>query len=222
MKLAKTLLDRMKGALLKHPALSDNPNDDAKKNVLGAFYDVRFLILVPRFDTLQQQTAVRVKDAGLIHDGEEMTDRVIQYDEGKHEKAFDKFRTDALFERDKLLDKDCKEASVLFVLIADECHWGPTIKGKHDTFLNDLALVEAPNVLMLLVSATPYNVLTSCSRLDQSNVVRWFEDPDEATEYRAVARAEPVTFAFTHRKTNLSFRRIHGVLHGNNCVQGAS
>jgi len=60
--------------------------------------------------------------------------------------------------------------------------------------MNDEELMLAPNLLLLLVSATPYNVLTCNSRVNQQpdeagagNVVRWFQSGEKAeTEYRSM------------------------------------
>ena len=108
---------------------------------------------------------------------------------GTHRKAFDDFKREALAHAADL--KEGKPAA-LYVMIADECHWGPTMEGAHDTYVNDPELMAAPNLLLLLVSATPYNTLTSSSRVIQtpgeSNVVRWFADSTEKaeTEYRSM------------------------------------
>ncbi len=53
----------------------------------------------------------------------------------------------------------------LFVLVADEAHWGITPNSSHDFFVNSTKLAELPNVIVLLVSATPANILTSDSRI---------------------------------------------------------
>ena len=59
MEVAGRLLARMKRAL----ALGLNC---AESESLSNFYDLKFLILVPTFSTLQQQTADRVRDEGLL------------------------------------------------------------------------------------------------------------------------------------------------------------
>lgn len=55
----------------------------------------------------------------------------------------------------------------LFLMIADECHWGANWKAPHDTYINDPELNAAENVIVLLVSATPYCLLTLDSRLPE-------------------------------------------------------
>jgi hypothetical protein len=61
----------------------------------------------------------------------------------------------------------------LFAIIVDECHYGPTA--------NFLPLLhkqtpEWTNVLTLLVSATPYNVLSNLSKIpEKPNVVDWMD-----------------------------------------------
>ena len=63
----------------------------------------------------------------------------------------------------------------LFVMIVDECHYGATLGQAHDTFVNDCAsqtsqakLLQQDNFLTLLVSATPYSMLTARSRIPDS------------------------------------------------------
>ena len=82
----------------------------------------------------------------------------------------------------------------LFLMIVDECHYGATRQQAHDTYVNDYnwlddedsaqhgpkrdkradrraghaALLQQKNVLTLLVSATPYSMLTCNSRLPET------------------------------------------------------
>jgi len=81
----------------------------------------------------------------------------------------------------------------LFVMIVDECHYGATFQQAQDTYVNDYnwqgvdgasqhgskgkpndakqgpaKMLQRGNVLTLLVSATPYSMLTSKSRLPSS------------------------------------------------------
>lgn len=49
-------------------------------------------------------------------------------------------------------------------MIADECHWGITKGGGNDMIVNDRELCSKENFFILLVSATPQNLLTYNSR----------------------------------------------------------
>ena len=70
--LAERILERMKGSLVKSELLGKCSKD----NVFSKFYDVQFLVLVPRFSTLQHQTADRVEKEGLLYTGEAALDKV--------------------------------------------------------------------------------------------------------------------------------------------------
>lgn len=83
----------------------------------------------------------------------------------------------------------------LFVMIVDECHFGITANQAHDMIVNDFSwadgkdakrskcdkagrphatsgkLLEQRNLVTILVSATPYNLLTNMSRLPLEFVV---------------------------------------------------
>ena len=58
----------------------------------------------------------------------------------------------------------------MFLMIADECHWGVGAGGSVDKIVNDLGnhgeLLYQENFFRLLVSATPAAVLTDASMLD--------------------------------------------------------
>jgi hypothetical protein len=69
---------------------------------LTDFYDVRFLVLVPRFNTLQHQTAKRVSDQGLLYEGEKNLSLVIQYGTGVNDTLFEAFKSEVIEEKRKL------------------------------------------------------------------------------------------------------------------------
>ena len=74
----------------------------------------------------------------------------------------------------KQLKRDIQEKpTTLFIIIADECHWGIT-KGKdqtpsaHNLFINEWGKEKSPrNVGVLQISATPFSLLTQNSRLPE-------------------------------------------------------
>ena len=66
--------------------------------------------------------------------------------------------------------KQFKEAATaddgrLCIVVADEAHWGITPDSAHDQYVNDVALCKRDNVIVVLVSATPANLLTSSSKI---------------------------------------------------------
>lgn len=83
-----------------------------------------------------------------------------------------------------------------------ECHYAPTQGGAHSSYINDPELCSLSNFLVLLNSATPYNCLTTKSRLEglesefcdpleladdtvpTSNVIRW--RPNGRGRYRHI------------------------------------
>ena len=98
------------------------------------------------------------------------------------QEKFRAFRTEAI---------NPANSKKLFVMIVDECHYGATLQQAHDTYVNDYnwldgdqmpqhgpkkdklaslspghaKLMQQQNFLTLLVSATPYSMLTRNSRL---------------------------------------------------------
>jgi hypothetical protein len=83
-------------------------------------------------------------------------------------------------EMEEFLQKIQTNTRVLYLLVHDEAHYHATPKGAVDAFLNDRRVLSAPNVVTLLVSATPYNLVTKDSRIPEQNVVNWMRDPNEA------------------------------------------
>ena len=110
-----------------------------------------------------------------VQDGD--NPKVIQYsDRGSHGEQWVKYRKE-VFDNPKRL----------FVTIADECHWGPSAFQAHDQMVNDYSapqqaaaetsasgrqsLLQQKNYIVLLVSATPYNILSRKSRIPEEYVV---------------------------------------------------
>jgi len=84
------------------------------------FADMQFLILVPNFTTLLTQTAYRVRRAKLTERGknDEYAKVITNCLQGNSPTRFEDFKDMALKGEDR--------ATTLFVIIADECHFGPT------------------------------------------------------------------------------------------------
>lgn len=135
---------------------------------------VDFRIFVPNFNQLVLQTALRTWKCGLIEDprnqDDSISDRVWSYSlKGKDaRKRLQQLETEIDHNQERL-----------FLLVADECEWGATVKKsgsgnamgdteQADAAANDRMVnswLEKPNVVVLLVSATPEALLSTHSRV---------------------------------------------------------
>ena len=133
------------------------------KSKFNKFKSMKFIILTPVFSTLVNQTANRVVKHNLCAK-EERNEHVCAYSNNNRE-HFEAFKDFAI-----------KNPECLCVMTADDCHWGvvrntPDYFGAHDRFVNDSELLALENVLVVLISATPYNVMTCKSRIPEKHVV---------------------------------------------------
>ncbi|XP_015755035.1 PREDICTED: uncharacterized protein LOC107334600 [Acropora digitifera] len=136
------------------------------------FDDVDFVVYTARYRMLSDQTEKRIchPHAGVLSK-EELEAR----HEGNVQKRMFMYvrsaETDGHFEQ---LKRDIQDKPrTLFIIIADECHWGIT-KDKdqtlsaHNLFINEWGKENSPrNVVVLQISATPFNLLTQNSRLPE-------------------------------------------------------
>ena len=137
-----------------------------------AFDDVDFVVYTARYRMLSDQTEKRIcyPHAGVLSK-EELEAR----HEGNVKKRMFMYvrsaETDGHFEQ---LKRDVQEKpTTLFIIIADECHWGITkdkdqTPSAHNLFINEWGKEKSPrNVVVLQISATPFNLLTQNSRLPE-------------------------------------------------------
>ena len=136
------------------------------------FDDVEFAVYTAKYRMLSDQTKKRIchPDAGVLSKEELKScnecngkKRMFMYGHSAETKEhFEQLRKDV---QEKL--------KTLFIIIADECHWGIT-KGKdqkpsaHNLFINEWCKENSPrNVIVVQISATPFNLLTQNSRLPE-------------------------------------------------------
>ena len=140
-------------------------------NLSDAFDDIDFTVYTARYRMLSDQTKQRIchPDAGVLSE-EELTShkegngtkRMFMYGHGED--------ADKHFEQLKKEVQDKPET--LFIIIADECHWGIT-KDKdqkssaHNLFINKWSEESPRNVVVVQISATPFNLLTQDSRIPE-------------------------------------------------------
>ena len=135
-----------------------------------AFDDLDFVIYTARYRMLSEQTEKRMRhpDAGVLpqkkydtHDGSCVQKRMFMYI----------LSEDTEKNYQELQRKIRQNPRTLFVVIADECHWGITKGGgqkpsAHNLFINEWCKDNIPkNAVVVQISATPFNLLTANSRL---------------------------------------------------------
>ena len=116
------------------------------------------MIFTANLTSVADQTLRRVEGRGTCgNDPEKAKRRVVRYTKPKAAEDLPEF---TLFKQ-----RVETNPGTLFVVIADECHWGALQAKPHDRYVNDADLCQKENVVVLLVSATPYCLLTADSRL---------------------------------------------------------
>ena len=159
-------------------------------NLSDAFDDIDFTVYTARYRMLSDQTKQRIchPDAGVLSE-EELTShkegngtkRMFMYGHGE----------DADMHFEHLKKEVLEKSKTLFIIIADECHWGIT-KDKdqkpsaHNLFINNWCEESPINVVVVQISATPFNLLTQDSRLP---VVRCLVLHDKVTTTRKTYEA---------------------------------
>ena len=125
-RVAERILCRMKHVLAKPPSPSGG---------IGDFNNLAFVILVPDFRSLRDQTLLRVHQ---IYRGGAKIDTVFQHG-AKNQDFIDAFAVRAE-----------REPKTLFVVIDDESHWAVNTTSAKSKWVNDKRLCDSANVLMLL------------------------------------------------------------------------
>ena len=135
-----------------------------------AFDDVEFAVYTARYRMLSDQTEKRIRhpDGGVLSTEELKSQR----DDCDKKKRMFMYTPSAETEKhfEELKEEVQEKPKTLFVIIADECHWGITKDKKkssaHNLFINEWCRGNSPrNVIVVQISATPFNLLTQNSRL---------------------------------------------------------
>jgi hypothetical protein len=144
-------------------------------------------VLVPNLNSLYRQTVSRLES--FIKQVQERIDP----NSGKKARSFLAGKPAGfVFKSSKALENKTifgkmeeaikKRKDTLFLLIHDEAHYGATKEkkgdeatkgGAVDAFINSPEVLRSDNVVTLLVSATPYNLVSYDSRIPEDNVVDW-------------------------------------------------
>ena len=172
---AHRLLNKIKMAIGMHDE-SSNPQK---------FKDFELYILVPSLSSLYNQNVNRLNE--FVEHVRQKKNDLKDYGSflcgmGGEGRVFKS--TDGKAENDKHSEMECrikKEKDTLLLIIRDEAHYEATrneAKGKQpvDKFINSETVLTPPNVVTLLVSATPYSLVSKNSRIPELNITDWMDD----------------------------------------------
>ena len=137
------------------------------------FNDVDFVVYTARYRMLSDQTEKRIRHpgAGVLPKEELMVRKEANANNCKRMFMYVRSdENDRYFEQLKLAVE--QKPKTLFVIIADECHWGITKDKAHNLFINEWCKDNSPrNVVVVQISATPFNLLTTNSRIPEVRCV---------------------------------------------------
>ena len=177
---------------------------------LNEFKKFELRIQVPNLNTLHDQTVDRLKkyichhrktvagffgrhvDVSVDEAGEGteecLTGGLVQKNNNSREQQA---------KRKKLIEDIQNHQDTLFLVVHDEAHYEATEGGAAHKLINDDILRNAPNVVTLFVSATPYNLVTEDSQVPEANVVFWETNGDGG------GSQAPRYFGLPHYEDNL-------------------
>jgi hypothetical protein len=175
-----------------------------KKIDLKSFKKLAFYILVPGLNSLYHQTLLRVKQFVNDYREAKKIDFFPDLEFQSHVfKATKGKRDNDTFECMKRRME--AEPDTLFLLIQDEAHYEATQGGAADEYINNGTVRSNGNVLTLLVSATPYNLLTTDSQIVPENEVKWLPENEGDNYYGMERYCEQTKRNEEEEETNGSF-----------------
>lgn len=150
---------------------------------LNNFTAVSATIIVPPLTTLFNQTTQRLCNSGLLFELDlETADKAALFKTAakyviKHS-GIEETQEQLL----KLLEQVHSKPEVLFVIVFDQAQFFASPYGILDfPYYNEF--LDAHNVLVLFVTATPYLFQTNCSFIDPNNEVYWSDVRSETGQY---------------------------------------
>lgn len=135
-------------------------------NLQDDFDSFKFLVMVPKFNTLKQQTMDRLREiedlVGTSNPDAAVEEVTMLYP----------LNCDLSKSKMRQLEIEIREnPRMLFVLVVDESHYSPTINAI--PLLHSSHMKAAHNFVAVLISATPYNCLSSLSQISEDNRLEW-------------------------------------------------
>jgi hypothetical protein len=143
------------------------PNEEIIVENLTKKYDcVKFLIMVPMLNTLRQQTMDRVRAFSELFT-EANRDTAVQ----QMVMMYPVTSANSKVLMEQLKENTIKDRKQLLIVVVDECHNAPTQNAI--PIIHDHDLCASDNFLVVLISATPFNCLSTQSKVQPENLLIW-------------------------------------------------
>lgn len=147
---------------------------------LNNFTAVSAAIIVPPLTTLFNQTTQRLCNSGLLFELDlETADKAALFKMASKYVIKHSTMDETQEQLFKLLEQVQNQPEVLFIIIFDQAQFFANPFGILD-FPYYKEFLEAHNVIVLLVTATPYLFQTNCSFIDPNNEVYWADVRSES------------------------------------------
>jgi hypothetical protein len=150
---------------------------------ISQYKSLKYRILVPKFNSLKQQTKERVEACSDLVRGNADSSLLVEL---YPITASATVRMNALMA--EIIDSNADvpaggSSDVLYVVIVDECHFAPSSTAI--PFLHNEIVMSCKNFVALMVSATPYNCVSEYSRIPKGNIIEWSEqiNPEDRPNY---------------------------------------
>ncbi|KAM8877777.1 LOW QUALITY PROTEIN: protein GREB1 [Synchiropus picturatus] len=155
--------------------------DSSTQNLdLGSFDRVSFLILVPPSEVTFQQTVLHLCASGVLQElGSLERDSGSQQDAERYVVKMD---VRARARVHGFIQEASSNSYTLYILVHDHAHWDISSAsgsgsdgavGLVDQLLNSRQVKDAPNILVLHVTAFPFALQTQCTRISPYNEIHW-------------------------------------------------
>lgn len=161
--------------LMAKQLLTQVCNIGENKNALdlNCFTAVSATIIVPPLTSLYNQTTQRLCSSGLLSELDlESADKAVLFKTAAKYVIKHNTMEESQEQLLKLLEQVHSKPETLFVLVFDQAQFFASPYGILD-FPYYKEFLEAHNVVVLLVTATPYLFQTNCSFVDPNNEVYW-------------------------------------------------
>ena len=190
---AAALLKSMQAALVRP---QDEHGSGGRGTLSETYESFDVTLCMPMINSLHAQTTLRLqrflraRAEELLPDNEGLAAQYLALAEDPSQHVL-KLGTAAASQAFRQLEQRAMHSpKTLFLVVHDEAHHSATRDQASFELVCSRRLRELPNVRVLFVSATPYNLLTANSQVPPQNEVLWDDALDEDGAYQGILQMQ--------------------------------